>query len=75
MCRRFLMEGAMKMDKEKLLDEYISERFSDLQPILTEEQKKYIANTVGFQGYCLQAAWDKLKAELKQCFPFSLFWG
>gem|GEM_PF-6524435 len=71
MCRRFLTEGAMKMDKEKLLDKYISERFPDCFPF-TEEERKYIADTAGFQAYCLHVAFEELKAELKHCFPFNL---
>ena len=61
------------VDEAKLLDEYIDERFSDCKPWLTAEQRKAISDTAGFQYYLLQAAWDRLKRELRKTFPFSLF--
>lgn len=64
----------MKMNKEKLLDEYIQERFADCEP-LTEEERKYIASTAGFECYCLFAAWEEFKESIKDTFPFNLLLG
>ena len=61
------------VDEEKLLDEYINEKFSDCKPWLTEEQRKAIAETAGFQYFLLQAAWNRLKREMRKTFPVSLF--
>ena len=62
------------MDKNKLLEEYIELEFSDCMP-LDDDQKKYIADTYGFQGYCLGVAWEDFKAEIRKIFPFNLFLG
>lgn len=60
-----------KMDKEKLLDEYISEICTGLETI-TPEDRKYIAGTVGFARFCLFAAWEEFKESITKTFPFSL---
>ena len=63
-----------KMNKEKLLDEYIQDVFSDCEPI-TPEDRKYIASTVGFERFCLSRAWEEFKESITDIFPFNLLFG
>ena len=62
----------MTLDENKLLEEYIEQEFSDCKPI-DDDMKKIIADSIGFNRYCLGVAWDACKAELKKIFPFNLF--
>lgn len=64
----------MKMNKEKLLDEYIKETFPLVTGVhpLTEEQRNYVAESIGFQGYLLANEGRQLVDEIKRCFPFNL---
>ncbi len=64
----------MKMNKEKLLDEYIRKEFPLVTGVhpLTEEQRNYVAESRGFQGYLLANAWRQLLNEIKRIFPFNL---
>lgn len=61
------------MSEKELLDKFIDEEYSDCKPV-TEEQRKLIANTFGFQRYMLLNAWEDLKNEMKKIFPFSLLY-
>ncbi len=64
----------MMMNKEQLLDEYLQESFADCE-LLTEEERRYIASTVGFERYCLFTAWEEFKESIKETFPFNLLLG
>lgn len=64
----------MKMNKEKLLEEYIEENYADIIP-LTERQKTMVEESFSFQGYLLRIAWEELKSTVKGLFPFNLLYG
>lgn len=51
------------MDKEALLEKYIAEKFSDMEP-LTEEEKAAVADTAEFASFCLAEALDRLWDDL-----------
>ena len=60
------------MDKETMLDIYIHENFLDYCEPITPEDRKHIAESVGFARFCLYIAWEEFKKGIKGIFPFNL---
>ena len=58
------------MNNDKLLDQYIDERFSDCKTWLTDEQRKAISETSGFAFYCLHDAVEQFKLSIKAEFSW-----
>lgn len=58
------------MNDDKLLDQYIDEKFSDCKPWMTDEQRKAISETTGFAIYRLHIAVDEFKTAIKADFPW-----
>ena len=48
------------MNKEEQLDVYIEREFSDIEDI-TFEQRKMIADTIGFAKFQLRVAWTEFR--------------
>lgn len=61
------------IDENKLLDNYIAEHFAFPGYEFSENDRKAIANTVGFQKYQLAVAWNAFLGEMAKQFPFNLF--
>lgn len=61
------------MNRDKLLSEYIAREFPECDE--TDELRIIVADSLGFNRYCLEMAWEQFKFEIRQTFPFCLLFG
>lgn len=57
------------MNKEDLLDAYINRSFSDIE-CMSLEERKIVADSIGFACFQLQVAWTEFKESVCEEVPF-----